>query len=60
MNSIWYGIGHFLTKTFNWFLVSFGWTPVVLFSVVIAIGLVYWMYCQVRYTRRDRQQGTLI
>ena len=60
MNSIWYGIGSFLQKSFDLLLVSFGWAPVVLFSIVVAFGLGYWMYCQVRYTRRDKQQGTLI
>lgn len=60
MNSIWYGIGSFLQKSFDLLLVSFGWTPVVLFSIVVAFGLAYWMYCQVRFTRRDKERGTLI
>lgn len=60
MNSIWYGIGHFMQKTLDLFIASAGWAPIIIFSFVIAIGLGYWMYCQVRYTKRDQEKGTLI
>jgi hypothetical protein len=60
MNTLWYGIGRFLQETFDVLLVTFGWTPVVIFSVAIGVGLVYWMYCQVKYTERAKGKGDLI
>lgn len=60
MNAIWYAIGHFLQKTFNWLLVPFGWGPVVLFSVMIAFGLGYWMWWQGKYNRRAKEKGEYI
>lgn len=60
MNHVWYGIGHFLQKTFNWLLVSFGWAPVVVFSVLLFIGVLYWLNLQAKYNRRAKERNEYI
>ncbi|MFT3884324.1 MAG: hypothetical protein QM724_02500 [Flavobacteriales bacterium] len=60
MNHIWYSIGHVLQLSFKFLLVSLGWAPVVVFSLVLFIGLLYWLSLQARYTRRAKEKGEYI
>ncbi|HMQ76080.1 MAG: hypothetical protein IPM49_12050 [Flavobacteriales bacterium] len=60
MQQIWFGIGHFIQKTFDWFLTPFGWLPPVLFSCVLGFGAIYWMRLQGRYNRKAKEQGGML
>jgi hypothetical protein len=57
MTKIWYGIGHFMQTLFNWVLTPFGWTPVVIFSLVLGFGAIYWLVLQARFTRSAKEKG---
>ncbi len=57
MTKFWYGIGHFFQKVFDWVLTPFGWAPVVIFSLVLAFGAIYWLRLQGRYNRTAREKG---
>ena len=57
MTNIWFGIGHFIQSTFNWFLTPFGWMPVTVFVITLAIGALYWLMLQGRYNRRAKERG---
>lgn len=59
MNTFWYWIGHALQYTLE-VLVTLGWLPVTLFSLVLAFGLVYWLGVQAKYTRRAKEKGGYI
>lgn len=52
MQDFFFAFGHFCQKTFDWFLVSLGWFTPVVFAIVLAIGAVYWMMAQAKYTRK--------
>lgn len=60
MTQIWFSIGHFLQKSFDLLLVSFGWAPVYLFMVVLAFGAIYWLNTQAKYTRRAQERKEYI
>jgi hypothetical protein len=53
-----FALGHLLEATFK-ILTSLGWLPVVLSSLAIFFGIVYWLGLQGRYNRRAKEQGTL-
>lgn len=52
MRDLFFAIGHICQKTFDWFLVSMGWTLPVIFACVLAFGAFYWMMAQAKYTRK--------
>lgn len=58
MQQISFTIAQLLEATFT-ILPALGWFPPVLFTVVIFLGLVYWMMLQARYDRKAKQEGTL-
>ncbi len=58
MQQIAFSIGQLLEATFT-FLPALGWLPVIGFSVVIFLGLVYWMVMQARYDRKAKANNTL-
>jgi hypothetical protein len=58
MQQISFTIAQLLEATFT-ILPALGWLPPVLFTVVIFLGLVYWMMLQARYDRKAKQNGTL-
>jgi hypothetical protein len=55
-----FALSHFLESTFRWFLVSFGWLPVTIFSVVLGVGCTYWLGLQGKYTARAKERGELV
>jgi hypothetical protein len=57
MTKFWFGIGHSIQTLLDWVLTPFGWAPVVLFSLVLAFGFVYWLVLQSRFTRAAKQKG---
>ncbi len=58
MQQISFTIAQLLEATFT-ILPALGWLPPVAFTVVIFLGLVYWMMLQARYDRKAKQNGTL-
>ena len=58
MYKIFFAIGHFLETTFS-ILVAMGWLPVILISIILAVGLVYWLVLQDRYNKEARRRGTI-
>jgi hypothetical protein len=38
-------------------LTPFGWAPVVIFSLVLTFGGVYWLVLQSRFTRTAKEKG---
>ncbi|MBV6404020.1 MAG: hypothetical protein IT228_04250 [Flavobacteriales bacterium] len=60
MQQIWFGIGHFLQNTFEWFLTPFGWMPPVLFACVLGFGIVYWLRLQGRFNRKAKEEGGML
>lgn len=58
MQQISFAIGQLLEATFT-LLPALGWLPPVAFSVIIFLGLCYWVVLQGRYNRKARQNGTL-
>ncbi len=58
MYQIFFSIGRFLESTFT-ILAALGWVPVILISVILAFGLVYWLMMQDRYNKEARRKGTL-
>jgi hypothetical protein len=57
MTKLWYGIGHSLQTLMDWVLTPFGWAPVVIFSLVLAFGAIYWLMLQGRYSRAAKEKG---
>ena len=57
MPDIWFGLGHFFQDTFDWFLTPFGWTPPILFTLVLTFGFFYWLVLQGRYNRKAKETG---
>ncbi|QQR88290.1 MAG: hypothetical protein IPJ76_08795 [Flavobacteriales bacterium] len=56
MTQFWHSLGHGI----QWLLeglVVMGWGPVVLFSIIMAIGAIYWMMLQGRYNRKAKETG---
>lgn len=60
MTHFWYSIGHALQASFQWLLVSVGWLPVTVISIVLAIGFLYWLSVQAKYSRRAKEKGEYI
>lgn len=60
MTHFWYAIARFLQKTFDLLLVPFGWLPVTIISIILGIGLVYWLSVQAKYSRRAKEKGEYI
>ena len=60
MKDLWFGIGHFIQGTFDWFLTPFGWLPVTIFVIVMALGALYWLMLQGRYNRRAKENNELM
>jgi hypothetical protein len=58
MQQISFTIAHLLEATFQ-ILVVLGWFPVIIFSVILFFGMIYWLNLQGRYNRKARQQGTI-
>lgn len=58
MQQISFSIAQLLEATFT-ILPALGWLPPVAFSLVIFLGLVYWMMLQARYDRKAKRDGTL-
>lgn len=58
MQKIVFALGHF-TETCLGLLVAMGWLPIVLISLTLFFGLVYWLNIQGRYNRKARKEGTL-
>lgn len=58
MQQISFSIAQLLEATFT-ILPALGWLPPVAFSLVIFLGLVYWMMLQSRYDSKAKRDGTL-
>ena len=52
MRDFFFAFGHICQTSFDWLLVSVGWFPPVVFTIVLAFGAVYWMMAQAKYSRR--------
>ncbi len=59
MQQISFAIGHFLENSFK-LLAAMGWGPVTAISVLMGLGLIYWLNLQGKYSRKAQQDGTLI
>ncbi|MCB9171250.1 MAG: hypothetical protein H6597_05710 [Flavobacteriales bacterium] len=57
MQSVWFGIAHFMELTFSWFLTPFRWLPIYVFVGVFTFGAIYWLRTQARYTRQEKERG---
>lgn len=65
MQDIFFGLGKLMEATFDWFLVPFSKLVTfgianVLISLVIAIGMVYWLSLQSKLSRKAIQDNTYI
>jgi hypothetical protein len=58
MQQISFAIAQLLEATFS-ILPALGWLPPVAFTLIIFLGLVYWLVLQGRYNRKAKQDGTL-
>ncbi|MBK6829345.1 MAG: hypothetical protein IPG92_00740 [Flavobacteriales bacterium] len=58
MQQISFAIGHFLEWTFK-ILTGMGWLPVILVTVIMFVGLFYWLNLQGRYNRKAKANNTL-
>ncbi|MBX2978439.1 MAG: hypothetical protein KF905_04015 [Flavobacteriales bacterium] len=58
MQQISFAIGQLLEWTFT-ILPALGWFPPIAFSLVIGLGLAYWLVLQGRYNRKAKQDGTI-
>lgn len=56
MTDFWFGFGHGMQWLLS-FLVGMGWFPVILFTIVMAIGSIYWLILQNRYNQRAKEKG---
>jgi len=56
MTDFWFGFGHGMQWLLDG-LVALGWLPVTVFTIVMAIGAIYWMMLQGRYNRRAKEKG---
>ncbi len=59
MYKIFFAIGHFLEATFQ-ILVVLGWVPVIIFTLILTFGFLYWLFLQRKLTEKARHQGSLI
>jgi hypothetical protein len=57
MTKFWFGIGHSIQALLDLVLTPFGWAPVVIFSLVLTFGGVYWLVLQSRFTRMAKEKG---
>ncbi|MBK9176374.1 MAG: hypothetical protein IPM46_08540 [Flavobacteriales bacterium] len=58
MQKIAFAIGHLLEWTFTG-LAALGWLPVILTTIVLFFGLIYWLALQGKYNRRAKAENTL-
>jgi len=58
MQQISFAIGHFLESTFQ-ILSALGWLPSIGISVLLFVGMLYWLNLQGRYNRKAKQDGTI-
>lgn len=58
MQQIAFAIGHFLEWTFT-LIAALGWLPVTLTTIVMFVGLIYWLALQGKYNRRAKAENTL-
>ena len=59
MESVFFGIGHFLQATFE-ILVKLNWVVPVTFIAVLLFGMAYWLYTQTVLTRKAKDRGDFI
>jgi hypothetical protein len=57
MTDFWFGFGHVMQWLLS-ALVKLDWLPVTFFTIVMAIGAIYWMMLQGRYNRQAREKNT--
>lgn len=57
MTDFWFGFGHIAQKLLGWFITPWGWGPVTIFTIVMALGSIYWLMLQSRYNRRAKEKG---
>ena len=58
MQEISFTIAKLLEATFK-ILPALGWLPVTAFSLIMFLGMLYWLNLQGRYNRKAKQNGTL-
>jgi len=58
MQQTFFAIGHFLEATFT-LITAMGWLPVTMISIVMFVGLFYWLSLQARYDRKARANNTM-
>lgn len=58
MQQISFAIGHFLEWTMQ-ILPALGWLPSIAISVLLFVGMVYWLNLQGKYNRKAKQDGTI-
>lgn len=58
MQQISFAVGQLLEATFT-ILPALGWLPPVAFSVILFLGMVYWLALQGRYNKKAQRDGTL-
>ena len=58
MQQIAFALGHFLEWTFQ-ILSALGWLPSIGISVLLFVGMLYWLNLQGRYNRKAKQDGTI-
>ena len=59
MESVFFGIGHFLQATFQ-IIVMLDWIMPVTFISVLLFGMAYWLYTQTVLTRKSKERGGFI
>lgn len=58
MQQTFFAIGHFLEATFG-LITAMGWLPVTLITILMFVGLFYWLSLQARYNNKARANNTL-
>ncbi|MFZ1688824.1 MAG: hypothetical protein WAU70_15455 [Flavobacteriales bacterium] len=56
MRDFWFGFGHVMQWLLS-FLVKLDWLPVIVFTIVMAIGAIYWLMLQNRFNQRAKEKG---
>lgn len=59
MQEVFFSIARFVEATFDWLLVPFGWLPIILFSLILGFGALYWLMLQARFNRRAKERNEL-
>lgn len=58
MQQTFFAIGQFLEATFT-IITAMGWLPVTLITILMFVGLFYWLALQARYNSKARANNTL-